>query len=58
MGVGCCKLNDIQEILVSHNELKILVELNKNGIKLNIKNFTVQKLVENLKGKFNNDICN
>jgi len=33
MGVGCCKLNDIQEILVSHNELKILVELCQNKCK-------------------------
>ena len=38
--------------------LKILVELNKNGIKLNLNNFIVQELVEKLKGKFNNDICN
>jgi hypothetical protein len=33
MGVGCCKLNDIQEILVSHNEFKILVELCQNKCK-------------------------
>lgn len=38
--------------------LKILVELNKNGIKLNLNNYTVYGLIEKLKGKFNNDICN
>ena len=33
MGVGCCKSNDIPEILVSHNELKVLVQLCQNKCK-------------------------
>ena len=33
MGVGCCKSDDIPEILVSHNELKVLVQLCQNKCK-------------------------
>ena len=33
MGVECCKLDDIPEILVSHNELKVLIQLCQNKCK-------------------------
>lgn len=38
--------------------LKILTELNKNKIKIDLKEFTVDELVKDLKGRLNNEKCN
>ena len=35
--------------------LKILIELKKSGLKLNLNNYTTQEFVEKMKGKIKND---